>query len=163
MAAGVDSLGATELQRALSEVFSSEVSATFLFDHPSVEGIISLVAREFNMKVHQECLEPTIDKHQVWLAVTARVLEVVGTEVPTDAPLMAAGVDSLSATELQRALSETFSSEVSATFLFDHPSLEGIASFFSAPDCLSLNVEATRVRALISELPQAKSPSLTIT
>ena len=57
------------------------------------------------------------------------VAEILGTEVPPDTPLMAAGIDSLGATELQRALSEQFSTELEATLLFDHPSVEGIISF----------------------------------
>ena len=40
MEAGVDSLGATELQRGLSEQLSTEFEATLLFDHPSIDGIL---------------------------------------------------------------------------------------------------------------------------
>lgn len=46
MAAGVDSLGATELQRALSREFSAVLSATLLFDHPSIAGIAHYVGQE---------------------------------------------------------------------------------------------------------------------
>jgi acyl carrier protein len=56
------------------------------------------------------------------------VAEVLGTQVAGDAALMAAGIDSLGATELQRALSDEFSAELPATLLFDHPSIMGIAS-----------------------------------
>ena len=41
MEAGVDSLGATELQRGLSEQLSTEFEATLLFDHPSIDSIVS--------------------------------------------------------------------------------------------------------------------------
>ena len=41
MEAGVDSLGATELQRGLSEHLSTEFEATLLFDHPSIDSIVS--------------------------------------------------------------------------------------------------------------------------
>ena len=41
MEAGVDSLGATELQRGLSEQLSTEFEATLLFDHPSIDAIVS--------------------------------------------------------------------------------------------------------------------------
>ena len=41
MEAGVDSLGATELQRGLSEHLSTEFEATLLFDHPSINTIVS--------------------------------------------------------------------------------------------------------------------------
>ena len=40
MEAGVDSLGATELQRGLSEHLSTEFEATLLFDHPSIDSIV---------------------------------------------------------------------------------------------------------------------------
>ena len=40
MEAGVDSLGATELQRGLSEQLSTEFEATLLFDHPSIDSIV---------------------------------------------------------------------------------------------------------------------------
>ena len=56
-------------------------------------------------------------------------MEVLATEVLPDAPLMAAGVDSLGATELQRALSEQLGTELEPTLLFDHPSVDGIVSF----------------------------------
>ena len=56
------------------------------------------------------------------------ILEVLGTEIESDTPLMAAGIDSLGATELQRALSEQLSTELEATLLFDHPSAGGIVS-----------------------------------
>ena len=46
MEAGVDSLGATELQRGLSEHLSTEFEATLLFDHPSIGGIASMLGRE---------------------------------------------------------------------------------------------------------------------
>ena len=43
MTAGFDSLQATELQRALSDLLSTELEGTLLFDHPSVGGIVSLL------------------------------------------------------------------------------------------------------------------------
>ena len=61
---------------------------------------------------------------------TARscVQEVVGTAVASSTSLMEAGIDSLGATELQRALGERLSTEFEATLLFDHPSIEAIVS-----------------------------------
>lgn len=46
MAAGIDSLGATELQRELIQRFSTDLPATLLFDHPSVDGLSSLLTSE---------------------------------------------------------------------------------------------------------------------
>lgn len=64
--------------------------------------------------------------------VRACVGEVLGTEIRDDQPLMAAGVDSLGATELERALSKHFEVELPATLLFDHPSIDGIVCLVSA-------------------------------
>ena len=66
---------------------------------------------------------------------TARscVQEIVGTAVASSTPLMEAGIDSLGATELQRALGEHLSTEFEATLLFDHPSIEAIVSRFPSP------------------------------
>ena len=44
MEAGIDSLGASELVQQLSQQFCLEVSATLLFDHPSVSSICSYLA-----------------------------------------------------------------------------------------------------------------------
>ena len=65
------------------------------------------------------------------MQVAACVSEVFGTEVAADTPLMAAGIDSLGATEIQQALGESLSAELPATILFDHPSINGIASLIN--------------------------------
>ena len=52
--------------------------------------------------------------------------------IAANTPLMEAGVDSLGATELQRGLSEQLSTEFEATLLFDHPSIDGIVSCYTA-------------------------------
>ena len=60
----------------------------------------------------------------------------VGNDVTKDTPLMDAGVDSLAASELVQQFSGEFSVELSATLLFDHPSVASISSFlasFQAP------------------------------
>lgn len=51
------------------------------------------------------------------------------TEVAVDAPLMAAGVDSLGLVELEQVLKNELSMEtINAGFLLDHSSIERIAS-----------------------------------
>ena len=52
--------------------------------------------------------------------------------ISANTPLMEAGVDSLGATELQRALSEHLSTEFEATLLFDHPSIDSIVGAYSS-------------------------------
>jgi len=43
MATGIDSLGATELRKAIDERFSAELPATLLFDYPSIQEIASVI------------------------------------------------------------------------------------------------------------------------
>ncbi len=58
--------------------------------------------------------------------------EVMGTVIDTNAPLMSAGLDSLSATEFMSTLSERLNIEIEATALFDHPTLQSLAGFLSS-------------------------------
>ena len=57
--------------------------------------------------------------------------EVIGTKIAADAPLMSAGLDSISATEFTGELATRFSVDLAPTVLFDHPTLESLASFLS--------------------------------
>ena len=43
MEAGIDSLGATELQRALGEQLGTEFEASLLFDHPTIGAVVSFI------------------------------------------------------------------------------------------------------------------------
>ena len=61
MAAGIDSLGATELQRALGEELSAELPATLLFDHPSIEGITSLISQETQIASPEVPIKRSVD------------------------------------------------------------------------------------------------------
>jgi len=55
--------------------------------------------------------------------------ETLGLEVDMNAPLMSAGIDSLQASEFVNVLSERLGTEISETDLFDHPTLNSIATY----------------------------------
>ena len=63
--------------------------------------------------------------------------EVIDKDVSVDAPLMDAGLDSISGTELSNKISAHLNTELSPTLLFDHPSLRSIA------DALSLTSDSS--------------------
>ena len=63
--------------------------------------------------------------------------EVINKDVSVDAPLMDAGLDSISATELSNKISAHLNTELPPTLLFDHPSLRSIS------DALSLNSDSS--------------------
>ena len=59
--------------------------------------------------------------------MTSVVFSLLGdVHISSDAPLMDAGVDSLSATELVGQLGLQFSTDLPATTLFDHPTIGAI-------------------------------------
>ena len=58
--------------------------------------------------------------------IASLVVRLVGTSVARDAPLMEAGIDSLASSELVQGIKDDLSAELSATLLFDHPSIVSI-------------------------------------
>ena len=56
-------------------------------------------------------------------------LDALGTRVAFTVPLMDAGLDSLAGTSLVKSISDSFSTELSATLMFDYPTLDAIQSF----------------------------------
>ena len=71
---------------------------------------------------------PRADAREV---VGAAAREVMGTMVEMKAPLMSAGLDSIAATAFVSTLAARMSADIAPTALFDHPTLESIASFLS--------------------------------
>lgn len=65
-------------------------------------------------------------------AIQASLTALLGTTVADDVPLMSVGLDSISATEFTRDLSEKLHMELPSTLLFDHPSVGAIAAFVAA-------------------------------
>ena len=59
---------------------------------------------------------------------SAAVLEVLGTKVTVDTPLMSAGLDSIAVTDLVNVLSKRFEIELPPTLLFDHPTIGSVAT-----------------------------------
>jgi acyl carrier protein len=114
MSAGLDSIGATELARKLSDGLGTRLPSTLLFDHPSINTIVqslSLTALEPGViPAREERSEVAQYKsaNQVGLSslaadvgeVIGEVLRSSGTAIAAEASLMAAGLDSITATEL---------------------------------------------------------------
>eukprot|EP00889_Picochlorum_renovo_P006745 jgi/Picre1/33775/NNA_001254.t1 len=65
----------------------------------------------------------------VYASVHDAVIQVVGSDVDTDEPLMSAGLDSLGSVEFANVLAQKFSLQMPATLVFDYPSVRSIAEF----------------------------------
>lgn len=89
---------------------------------------------------------PTVPRHETWRALpesqrrsavmahlAEQALQVLGvppsTELAARMPLKEAGLDSLMAVELRNALTRSIGLPLPATLLFDHPSLEALATY----------------------------------
>ena len=59
------------------------------------------------------------------------VKTLLGREVPDDAPLMGAGLDSIAAVELISTLSQNLNIEIEPTALFDYPTIGSLAKYFA--------------------------------
>ncbi|WP_159718845.1 KR domain-containing protein, partial [Geminicoccus flavidas] len=55
---GMDSLGALELRNRLGQLVGARLSATLLFDHPSVEALVAHLAAELDLVASQEPADP---------------------------------------------------------------------------------------------------------
>jgi len=59
------------------------------------------------------------------------LLEVPGTILSADVPLMAAGLDSIAATEFSNTLTERFNTKLPQMVLFDYPTIRAVARFIA--------------------------------
>ena len=58
-------------------------------------------------------------------------MEVLGSSPPVDTPLMSAGLDSIAVTEFVNILAKRFDRELPSTLLFDHPTINSMASYIA--------------------------------
>ena len=79
--------------------------------------------------------------------------ETTGAEIDTNAPLMSAGLDSIAVVELVNTLSKRFGIEIQQTALFDHPTLDSLATFLSS-ELTSNEATSTRSREEVSTASQ---------
>ena len=70
-----------------------------------------------------------LDLPTLQATVADAVAGVLGSAIGADQPLMAAGLDSLGATELQQGLADRVGLELPATLVFDYPTVNAIAEF----------------------------------
>lgn len=118
MSAGLDSIGASELSARLGKRLGTELPSMLLFDHPSLRAITeSLDVHNGKYSEQKEILTRVVccgkvpprttralDARAAAESISAMLLDVLGTSVATNLPLMAAGLDSVAATEFSNTL-----------------------------------------------------------
>ena len=63
--------------------------------------------------------------------IQSAVASLLGMLPPIEQPLMEAGLDSLASVELREALETSFGLKLSATVIFDYPSIEALTQYIA--------------------------------
>ena len=97
-----------------------------------------------------------VDMGEVEAAVQAAVRSILGADVDPDAPLMAAGLDSLGAVELRSSLESRLGVQLPSTLVFDYPTVAALTQFLAsrlggaaAADSATLEVPSATIAALL--------------
>jgi len=77
-------------------------------------------------------LTAAVDMSEVEAAVQAAVRSILGADVSPDAPLMAAGLDSLGAVELPSSLEARLGVQPPSTLVFDYPTVAALTQFLGS-------------------------------
>jgi acyl carrier protein len=75
---------------------------------------------------------PAVDIETVQAAVLEAVRSILGAQVDTSQPLMAAGLDSLGAVELQNSLQRQLGLQLPSTLVFDYPTVAGLTEYLAS-------------------------------
>jgi 3-oxoacyl-(acyl-carrier-protein) synthase/enoyl-CoA hydratase/carnithine racemase/acyl carrier protein/thioredoxin reductase len=145
MDAGLDSLSATELRSSLQTLAGVELPATLVFEAPTARQIATVLAgddgsRRTNRRPASRRARPQSHLGGQTVAVSLKevldtAMHVIGGNVDADTPLMDAGLDSLSATELRSSLqAKTGGAELPATLVFEAPTARQIATVLAGDD-----------------------------
>jgi len=71
------------------------------------------------------------DEETLRVLVADSVQAIIGNPIPSDQPLMEAGIDSLGATELQQKLADGLGIELPSTMVFDYPTIDAMTEFLA--------------------------------
>jgi 3-oxoacyl-(acyl-carrier-protein) synthase/acyl carrier protein len=71
------------------------------------------------------------DEDTLRVLVADSVESIIGNAIPSDQPLMEAGIDSLGATELQQKLADGLGIELPSTMVFDYPTVDAMTDFLA--------------------------------
>jgi acyl carrier protein len=178
LSAGIDSIGAVELQRELQQLVGVDLSPTIVFDYPTIielSGYLKSVEAQRSdndddnggaaletspSPPHRK--KPSSSQRVTYMDVLTKVMNAATevtdkTSIQPDTPFLAAGIDSLGAVDLQRQLAAMFDQvEIPTTAVFDYPSAHQLAEYIMSnmkDDVVSEEEEEALVDQHVLALP----------
>lgn len=112
-----------------SELLSSQAHVS---QASLTRGLVAGATADLDARAHgrsHPAAGPALDLAAVTQIVNGTVERILGQAVSPDAPLMAAGLDSLGATEVHASLQNATQLELPPTLIFDYPSCDAIATY----------------------------------
>lgn len=140
MAAGLDSLASVEFTNMLEAEFKIKLPSTLIFDYPSAASISDYIVTRLSAAAPASALPPAASaaeqaahNESIERLVISLAVGITGdTDLGTDQPLMAAGLDSLGAVELRNSLESSFAIEMPSTLVFDYPTVKSMAGYIAS-------------------------------
>jgi enoyl-CoA hydratase/carnithine racemase/acyl carrier protein len=123
---GMDSISAVEIARDLNAALGASVSATDLYDHPSVDALAAWLGGAVK-EMGPSGAEP--GTRQLIRDVVSRVLHLSESELSDEATWSELGADSIAAVEIARELQQRVGVEIDVAALYAHPSVSALDTF----------------------------------
>ena len=182
MAAGLDSLGMVELRNALQNKLGLQLPSTLVFDYPTADDITAYITSQLSAATDAVVQAPIesatitdimpgsqqqqqqdntssvlMSPHVLTPVIQEVVAQVIGMTPAGDAPLMAAGLDSLGMVEVRNTLQNRLGLQLPTTLLFDYPSVDSISSFISQRLITDTPVAQSTTQAMLTQPPSMLS------
>eukprot|EP00951_Prasinocladus_malaysianus_P032868 scaffold322203_cov48-Prasinocladus_malaysianus.AAC.1 len=139
--AGVDSLAVVELTSIIASAFTNlHLPPTILYDYPNVDSLSKYLFASISKQRKGASVVPQASSSGEKCDKNAPTLEAIlnhiddlvaesvgGATINRKQPFTEMGVDSLAAVELRSAIGLAMEVELSATALFDHPTIDALA------------------------------------
>ena len=160
---GADSIMAIMIVNQINEKYELDLSATLLFDHPTINQAVQFLCKEYptlfgdqitEAKPVQEIISTisSTELQQSLVNIISTTLKIDESDIDVDEEVSNYGADSIMAIMIVNQVNEKYELDLSATLLFDHPTINQAVQFLCEehPELFGDQItEATPVQEII--------------